>query len=32
MGGWRGPEAGKIGFKIFEEKGVGMHWAKLWAM
>jgi len=31
MGGWWGPEAGKTVALSFEEKGVGMHQAKLWA-
>jgi len=29
MGGWQGLEVGKTVFLNFEEKGVGMHQAKL---
>jgi len=30
MGGWRGPEALLLIF--FKDKGVGMHYTKLWAI
>jgi len=31
IGGWQGPEAGKTVILNCEEKGVGMHQARLWA-